>query len=167
MQLDENILKALEAIDYKEPSPIQAQAIPVALTGVDMIGQAQTGTGKTAAFGIPMIQNITKQGRFTKGLVLCPTGELCIQVANEMKKLAAYTKHCSVFAIYGGESIVPQIKALRQGIDIVIGTPGRVQDHIDRGTLVLDKLEILALDEADEMLSMGFKDDMDAKYGFP
>lgn len=162
LNLDEGLLKALKAIDYTVPSPIQARAIPVALTGVDIIGQAQTGTGKTAAFGIPMIQNISKEGRYTKGLVLCPTRELCIQVTNELKKLAHYTKSVTVFAIYGGDPINPQIKALKAGVDIVVGTPGRVMDHIARGTLVLDELEILALDEADEMLNMGFREDLES-----
>jgi len=162
LNLDEGLLKALKAIDYTVPSPIQARAIPVALTGVDIIGQAQTGTGKTAAFGIPMIQNISKEGRYTKGLVLCPTRELCIQVTNELKKLAHFTKNVTVFAIYGGDPITPQIKALKAGVDIVVGTPGRVMDHIARGTLVLDELEILALDEADEMLNMGFREDLES-----
>ena len=99
LNLDESLLKALKAIDYTVPSPIQARAIPVALTGVDLIGQAQTGTGKTAAFGIPMIQNISREGTFPRGLVLCPTRELCIQVTNELKKLAHYSKHVTVFAI--------------------------------------------------------------------
>lgn len=161
MKLDVELIKALKAIDYTTPSPIQAKAIPVALTGVDIIGQAQTGTGKTAAFGIPMIQNISKEGSYTKGLVLCPTRELCIQVSNELKKLAAFTKHINVYAIFGGEPITPQIKALKSGIEIVVGTPGRIMDHIDRGTLKLDKLEILALDEADEMLNMGFREDLE------
>ena len=161
LNLDEGLLKALVAIDYTIPSPIQAKAIPVALTGVDIIGQAQTGTGKTAAFGIPMIQNISKDGRYTKGLVLCPTRELCIQVTNELKKLAHYTKNVTVFAIYGGDPITPQIRALRAGVDIVVGTPGRVMDHIGRGTLQLDQLEMLALDEADEMLNMGFREDLE------
>lgn len=155
------MLKALKAIDYTVPSPIQARAIPVALTGVDIIGQAQTGTGKTAAFGIPMIQNISKSGRYTKGLVLCPTRELCIQVTNELKKLAYFSRHVSVFAIYGGDPINPQIKALKAGVDIVVGTPGRVMDHLSRGTLLLDGLEILTLDEADEMLNMGFREDLE------
>lgn len=162
LNLDESLLKALKAIDYTVPSPIQARAIPVALTGVDLIGQAQTGTGKTAAFGIPMIQNITKEGKFPKGLVLCPTRELCIQVTNELKKLAYYTRNVTVFAIYGGDPVNPQIKALKTGVDIVVGTPGRVMDHIDRGTLVLADLEILALDEADEMLNMGFREDLES-----
>lgn len=161
LNLDESLLKALRAIDYTVPSPIQARAIPVALTGVDLIGQAQTGTGKTAAFGIPMIQNISREGTFPRGLVLCPTRELCIQVTNELKKLAHYSKHVTVFAIYGGDPINPQIKALKSGVDIVVGTPGRVMDHIGRGTLILDELEILTLDEADEMLNMGFRDDID------
>lgn len=161
LNLEDSLLKALNAIDYTTPSPIQARAIPVALTGVDLIGQAQTGTGKTAAFGIPMIQNISKSGRYTKGLVLCPTRELCIQVTNELKKLAHFTKNISVFAIYGGDPINPQIKALKAGVDIVVGTPGRVMDHLSRGTLLLDGLEILTLDEADEMLNMGFREDLE------
>lgn len=161
LNLEDSLLKALKAIDYSVPSPIQARAIPVALTGVDIIGQAQTGTGKTAAFGIPMIQNISKSGRYTKGLVLCPTRELCIQVTNELKKLAYFSRHVSVFAIYGGDPINPQIKALKAGVDIVVGTPGRVMDHLSRGTLLLDGLEILTLDEADEMLNMGFREDLE------
>ncbi|HRN32801.1 MAG TPA: DEAD/DEAH box helicase, partial [Saprospiraceae bacterium] len=161
LNLEDSLLKALKAIDYTVPSPIQARAIPVALTGVDIIGQAQTGTGKTAAFGIPMIQNISKSGRYTKGLVLCPTRELCIQVTNELKKLAYFSRHVSVFAIYGGDPINPQIKALKAGVDIVVGTPGRVMDHLSRGTLLLDGLEILTLDEADEMLNMGFREDLE------
>ncbi len=161
LNLEDGLLKALKAIEYSVSSPIQTRAIPVALTGVDIIGQAQTGTGKTAAFGIPMIQNISKSGRYTKGLVLCPTRELCIQVTNELKKLAYFSRHVSVFAIYGGDPINPQIKALKAGVDIVVGTPGRVMDHLSRGTLLLDGLEILTLDEADEMLNMGFREDLE------
>lgn len=108
-----------------------------------------------------MIQNISKSGRYTKGLVLCPTRELCIQVTNELKKLAYFSRHVSVFAIYGGDPINPQIKALKAGVDIVVGTPGRVMDHLSRGTLLLDGLEILTLDEADEMLNMGFREDLE------
>jgi len=161
MGLESSILKALEQMGYTTPSPIQEQAIPKALTGIDLIGQAQTGTGKTAAFGIPMIQNISKGGKFTKGLVLCPTRELCLQVANELGKLALYTKGVKVYAVYGGDPITTQIKALKSGVDIVVGTPGRVQDHINRRTLQLDQLEMLTLDEADEMLNMGFREDIE------
>ena len=143
---------------FEEASPIQREAIPPLLEGLDVIGQAQTGTGKTAAFGIPMLELITSE-RTVQGLVLCPTRELCIQVADEISNLGKY-KNIRVLPVYGGASIDRQIKAIKSGSQIIIGTPGRVMDHLRRKTLRLDNLKIAVLDEADEMFAMGFREDM-------
>lgn len=158
--LNKKVQQAIDEMGFEEPSPIQAQCIPVVLTGKDVIGQAQTGTGKTAAFGIPLVEMATS-ARHVQGLILTPTRELAIQVAGELRKIARY-KRVRTLPIYGGQSIGHQIKALQQGVHIVIGTPGRVLDHIRRGTLKLDKLRTIVLDEADEMLDMGFIDDIEA-----
>ncbi len=143
---------------FEEASPIQREAIPPLLEGKDVIGQAQTGTGKTAAFGIPMLELITSE-RTVQGLVLCPTRELCIQVADEISNLGKY-KNIRVLPVYGGTSIDRQIKAIKSGSQIIIGTPGRVMDHLRRKTLKFDNLKIAILDEADEMFAMGFREDM-------
>lgn len=158
--LEAPLLKALEDMGFEEPSPIQAEAIPHLLAGRDLIGQAQTGTGKTAAFALPILQRIQPDIQRPQALVLAPTRELALQVAEEIAKIG---KHIRVreLAVYGGSPIDRQIRALRAGVSVVIGTPGRVMDHLDRGTLKLDQLHTLVLDEADEMLDMGFIDDIE------
>lgn len=156
------ILKSVEEMGYTQPSPIQIQSIPFILQGRDVIGQAQTGTGKTAAFGIPIIDLVDSNVNKPQAIILCPTRELAVQVEGEIQKLAKYHRGINSVAIYGGESIDRQIRVLRKGVQIVVGTPGRVQDHINRGTLKLDSVGILVLDEADEMLDMGFRDDIEA-----
>lgn len=156
--LKEGLLKAVTDLGFTTPSDIQAEAIPVALKGQDIIGQAQTGTGKTAAFGLPMLNNITNR-KAISSIILAPTRELAIQVHDELVKLAKYEK-LNVVAVYGGAPIHNQIRDIKRA-NIVVGTPGRVLDHIRRGTLPLDSVEFLVLDEADEMLNMGFIDDME------
>ncbi|MGL4374737.1 MAG: DEAD/DEAH box helicase, partial [Turicibacter sp.] len=142
-------------------SPIQAEAIPVVVSGKDIIGQAQTGTGKTAAFMLPILERIDPSSRNVQALVLCPTRELAVQVHAESTKFARFSKDIQILSIYGGSSYDPQIRALKKGVQIVVGTPGRVMDHLRRGTLKLDNIKMLVLDEADEMLNMGFKDDIE------
>jgi ATP-dependent RNA helicase DeaD len=156
------LLDALRALGYETPSPIQAQAIPQLLAGVDLIGQAQTGTGKTAAFALPIVQRVDVSLARPQALVLVPTRELAIQVAEAFASYAARRSGFHVLPIYGGQSYVPQLAALRRGAHVVVGTPGRVIDHLERGTLQLDALRHLVLDEADEMLRMGFIDDVEA-----
>ncbi|GMQ24001.1 DEAD/DEAH box helicase [Algoriphagus sp. oki45] len=160
--ISEEILRAVEEMGYTQPSPIQSQAIPFVLEGRDVIGQAQTGTGKTAAFAIPIIDLVDPDFNKPQAIILCPTRELAVQVEGEIQKLAKYHKKISSVAIYGGESIDKQIRTLKKGVQIVVGTPGRVQDHINRGTLRLEDAGIIVLDEADEMLDMGFRDDIEA-----
>lgn len=157
--LDKKIVTALKSMGFEEPSPIQQQAIPIALEGKDIIGQAQTGTGKTAAFGIPIIQGLNKQ-KAIQVLIMTPTRELAIQVSEEIGKIGRMSR-VRVLPVYGGQPIDRQIKALKRGVQIVIGTPGRLLDHISRGTIKLDNVRFLVLDEADEMLDMGFVDDME------
>ena len=160
LNLDRKILAALKEMGFEEPSPIQKGAIPMALEGEDLIGQAQTGTGKTAAFGIPIIQKINEKDRHIQALVMSPTRELCIQVADEISKIGK-TKRIRVLPVYGGQPIERQIRSLKRGIQVVIGTPGRLLDHIRRDTIDLEYVNFLVLDEADEMLDMGFVDDME------
>jgi ATP-dependent RNA helicase DeaD len=159
------IVRAVEEMGYTTPSPIQLQAIPFVLEGRDVIGQAQTGTGKTAAFAIPIIDLVDADFNKPQAIILCPTRELAVQVEGEIQKLAKFHRGINSVAIYGGESIDKQIRVLRKGVQIVVGTPGRVQDHINRGTLKLDSIGIIVLDEADEMLDMGFRDDIEAILG--
>lgn len=154
------LLKAVEDLGFEEPSPIQVLAIPPLLAGQDVVGQAQTGTGKTAAFGLPILEKITL-GKSTQALVLCPTRELAIQVAEELSKLAIHKKGIAILPIYGGQPIERQFRALNNGAQVVVGTPGRVIDHLQRGTLRLEETAIAVLDEADEMLDMGFRDDIE------
>lgn len=161
LPLSAEVQKALVEMGFTEASPIQTQAIPVLMAGRDLIGQAQTGTGKTAAFGIPAIESIDELNPAVQALVLCPTRELALQVSEELKKIARFKRGIQVAAIYGGESIERQIKALRGGVQIVVGTPGRVIDHLERRTLRLDSVRTVVLDEADEMLDMGFRDDIE------
>lgn len=156
--ISKEIKEALKHMGFEEASPIQQQAIPIILNGDDVLGQAQTGTGKTAAFGVPMVEKIQKKP-FVQALVLTPTRELAIQVAAECQKIAKF-KSMRILPIYGGQSIEHQIRVLKQGVQIVIGTPGRILDHLKRKTLRVDRIHTLVLDEADEMLNMGFIDDL-------
>jgi ATP-dependent RNA helicase DeaD len=155
------LLKALDDVGYETPSPIQAQTIPPLLEGKDVLGQAQTGTGKTAAFALPVLARIDLHKRAPQALVLTPTRELAIQVAEAFQKYAAHLRDFHVLPIYGGQHYGPQLHALRRGPHVIVGTPGRVIDHMDRGTLKLDALSCLVLDEADEMLRMGFIEDVE------
>lgn len=159
--LSKKVLSAISDMGFEEPSPIQSQTIPLVLEGHDVIGQAQTGTGKTAAFGIPTIERIVDGSRHIQALVLTPTRELAIQISEEFTKIGKYKK-VKTLPIYGGQSIDRQIRALKFGVQIVIGTPGRLLDHIRRNTIKLDTVKTLILDEADEMLDMGFVDDIEA-----
>lgn len=155
------LLKALDEAGYETPSPIQAETIPLLLEGRDIIGQAQTGTGKTAAFALPLISNLDLKQKDPQVLVLAPTRELAIQVAEAFQKYAKHMKGFHVLPIYGGQDYRAQIRSLERGVHVVVGTPGRVMDHIRRKTLKLDGLSALVLDEADEMLRMGFIDDVE------
>lgn len=159
--VSKKILKAVEAMGFEEATPIQTLAIPQALQGLDIIGQAQTGTGKTAAFAIPIIEVTDIRKKKPQAICLCPTRELAVQVAEEMTQLCAFNKGFTVLPVYGGQAIDRQIRALQRGVQVVVGTPGRVIDHIKRGTLQLDEIKMLVLDEADEMLDMGFRDDIE------
>ncbi len=161
LNLSPEVQRAITEMGYEEASPIQSAAIPVLLAGKDVIGQAQTGTGKTAAFSIPAIEGVDGESRDVQVIVLCPTRELAVQVSGEIQKLGKYKKGLAVVPIYGGSSYDRQFRALERGVQIVIGTPGRVMDHIERGTLKLDKATKIILDEADEMLDMGFREDIE------
>ena len=159
LPLTPEIMRGINELGFTELFPIQAQAIIPLLEGKDVIGQAQTGTGKTAAFGIPMVERVDPKNRRVQGLVLAPTRELAIQVAQRISRFSKYTK-VKVLPVYGGESINRQIRALDRGVHIVVGTPGRTIDHIRRGTLNLSSTKVIVLDEADRMLDMGFIDDI-------
>jgi len=159
-ELSRKVLDAIHDMGYEEPSPIQGACIPSILDGKEVVGQAQTGTGKTAAFGIPIVEKTTTDKK-VQALVVTPTRELAIQVAGEVRKIAQH-KRVRCVPIYGGQSIVHQIRALQQGVQIVVGTPGRILDHVRRGTLKLQSAKIVVLDEADEMLDMGFIEDIEA-----
>jgi len=163
--IDFRILRAIQEMGFESMTPIQEQAIPVLLEGKDVIGQAQTGTGKTAAFGIPMLQRINEVDRSLQGIILCPTRELAMQAADEMRKFAKYLHGIRILPVYGGQEIGRQIKALKGGVQIIVGTPGRVMDHLRRHTIKPDNLRMVVLDEADEMLNMGFREDMEAILG--
>jgi len=152
------ILEALAAVGYETPSPIQAKTIPLFLSGSDLLGQAQTGTGKTAAFALPVLAQIDLPQASPQALVLVPTRELAIQVAEAFQRYAAHLKGFHVLPIYGGQSYVPQLKGLKRGVHVIVGTPGRVMDHMKRGVLKLDTIRFIVLDEGDEMLQMGFVD---------
>lgn len=157
--LSKEVMKSISEIGFEEPTPIQVSAIPLIMGGSDVVGQAQTGTGKTAAFGIPIIERL-KKGKSPFAIILEPTRELAIQVAEEIYRIGTHRK-VNVLPVYGGKSIETQIKALRKGVDIIVGTPGRVIDHIRRKTLSLSNISVVVLDEADEMLNMGFIEDME------
>ncbi|HJK58565.1 MAG TPA: DEAD/DEAH box helicase [Methanocorpusculum sp.] len=159
--ISEELLRAIEDMGFEEPTPIQTMAIPQILEGHDVTGQAQTGTGKTAAFGIPIIEGLDPNNKAVQALVLSPTRELAIQTAEEFSRLMKYKQGLSVVPIYGGQPIERQLKVLRGSVQVVIGTPGRVIDHLERGTLNLDSVRMFVLDEADQMLDMGFREDIE------
>ena len=161
LELDAAILRAVEDMGFEEMSPIQAKSIPIVLEGKDVVGQAQTGTGKTAAFGIPLLQKVDPKNKNLQGLVLCPTRELAIQVAEEFRKLGKYMHGIKILPVYGGQEISKQIRSLKSGVQIIIGTPGRVMDHMRRKTIKFDHIKMVVLDEADEMLNMGFREDIE------
>ncbi|MCK5895388.1 MAG: DEAD/DEAH box helicase, partial [Cocleimonas sp.] len=161
LNLIEPILQAVEEAGYEVPSPIQAESIPPLLEGRDLLGQAQTGTGKTAAFALPLLSTLDLSKKKPQILVLAPTRELAIQVAEAWQTYARYLKGFHVLPIYGGQNISIQLRQLRRNVHVVVGTPGRVMDHLRRGTLKLDDLKTVVLDEADEMLRMGFIDDVE------
>ena len=161
MNISNEICRAVLDMGFEEATPIQSQAIPVILEGKDIIGQSQTGTGKTAAFGIPLLERINPEDRRLQALILCPTRELAIQVSEEFRKLLKYKDNIRVLPIYGGQPIDRQIAALRNGTQVVIGTPGRVMDHMRRRTIKAETVQMMVLDEADEMLDMGFREDIE------
>ncbi|MCD7781441.1 MAG: DEAD/DEAH box helicase [Methanosphaera sp.] len=159
--ISEEIQRAIEDMGFEEATPIQSLAIPKILKHRDVTGQAQTGTGKTVAFGIPILENMDKKDKRLQAIILCPTRELTIQVAEQIKQLSQYLPYIKVLPIYGGQPIDRQIKALEKGVQIVIGTPGRIMDHIERQTLDLSTIKTVVFDEADEMLDMGFREDIE------
>ncbi len=161
LAISKELLRAVQEIGFEEMTPIQAEAIPLIIEGKDIIGQAQTGTGKTLAFGLPLLDALHARVRKLQVIVLCPTRELAIQVAEELKRVLTYKKGIYVVPIYGGQPIDRQIRSLNAGAHVVIGTPGRTIDHINRGTLRLNTVKTVVLDEADEMLNMGFIDDVE------
>src|SRR5882724_484103 len=155
------LLKAIDKLGFEQASPIQAEAIPVRLSGRDVVGQSQTGSGKTAAFAVPAIEKVDPQLKAVQALILCPTRELAVQVSEEVHKLAFFKRGIHALPIYGGQSYERQFQGLKQGAQIVIGTPGRVMDHMRRRTLKLDQVKMVILDEADVMLDMGFREDIE------
>ncbi|MGL6105426.1 DEAD/DEAH box helicase [Romboutsia sp.] len=161
LPISEEIKRAVIEMGFEEPSPIQAQSIPVILSGKDVIGQAQTGTGKTAAFSIPILEMVNQDDKSLQAVVLCPTRELAIQVSAEIRKIGKYMHGIKTLPVYGGQPIDRQIKSLKSGVQVIIGTPGRVIDHINRKTIKMDNVKMVILDEADEMLDMGFREDIE------
>ena len=159
--LSAEVLKAVDKLGFEQAAPIQAAAIPVLMTGKDVVGQSMTGSGKTAAFGIPAVEKVDPNLRAVQVLILCPTRELAIQVSEEIHKLAFFKRGINCLPIYGGQSYERQFFGLKQGAQIVIGTPGRVMDHMRRGTLRLSTVKMVILDEADVMLNMGFREDIE------
>lgn len=159
--LSDNVKKALSEMGYEKATEIQAKAIPEILGGRDLIGQSQTGTGKTASYGLPIIEKINTKDKSVQAVILCPTRELAIQIAEELRKFYKYQPGIKSVAIYGGQSIERQIMDLKKGVQIVVGTPGRVMDHMRRKTLKLGNVKMVVLDEADEMLNMGFEEDIE------
>ena len=159
--IEEGLLQSIAALGFTQPTPIQEKAIPVLLQGTkDFVGLAQTGTGKTAAFGLPLLQLIKKEDKFPQALVVCPTRELCMQITKDLDSFKKKSGPVSVTAVYGGTSISQQIRELKRGTHIVVATPGRLIDLIERKAINLEKIFYVVLDEADEMLNMGFKDDI-------
>ena len=161
LNLSQEILNAVKDMGFEEASPIQAESIPLVIDGKDIIGQAQTGTGKTAAFAIPVIEKLDAANKDIQAVILCPTRELVIQVADEFRKLMKYKENLYVIPVYGGQEIERQLRALKKGAQVVIGTPGRTMDHIRRGSIKMSSVQTLVLDEADEMLDMGFREDIE------
>lgn len=161
LSLSAEMQQAITEMGFVEASPIQSEAIPFLLQGLDVIGQAQTGTGKTAAFGIPLLEQIDVKNKNTAALVMCPTRELAQQVAQELKKLAKYKKGIVILPVYGGEQIQKQISALKRATHVIVGTPGRIIDHLERRTISFEHVKCVVLDEADEMLNMGFREDIE------
>lgn len=161
LNLNPQILRAVQEMGFEEATPIQSKAIPVVMEGGDIIGQAQTGTGKTAAFGIPLLMKVDIQNKKTQAIILCPTRELAIQVADEIRNLAKYMHGLKILPVYGGQDIVKQIRSLKGGAQVIIGTPGRVMDHLRRKTIKCEDVNTIVLDEADEMLNMGFREDIE------
>ncbi len=159
--MDSRLLGPIGKLGFQTPTPIQSKAIPILLQGLDLIGQAQTGTGKTAAFGLPLLGNMNPKVKDTQALVLAPTRELAIQVAQALKEFAADINGLRVVPIYGGQEYGSQLRALRKGAHIIVGTPGRIMDHLRRGSMKLDALKTVVIDEADEMLNMGFIEDIE------
>ncbi|HSK14248.1 MAG TPA: DEAD/DEAH box helicase, partial [Phnomibacter sp.] len=160
--LEDELLSAISAMGFTEPTPIQAQSIPILLQGEkDFLGLAQTGTGKTAAFGLPLLQLIDASKRSPQALIVCPTRELCLQIANEMDLFKKNKKGIQVTAVYGGASIMQQMRDLKKGTQIVVATPGRLIDLIERKAIDLENIFYVVLDEADEMLNMGFQEDVE------
>ena len=159
--LEAHLLQAITDLGFETPSEVQEKAIPTLLSKeCDLVALAQTGTGKTAAFGFPMLQKLNIQSRTTQGLILSPTRELCLQITNEMKLYGKYCKGLNVTAIYGGASITEQAKNLKRGAQIIVATPGRMKDMINRRLVDISKIDYAVLDEADEMLNMGFFEDI-------
>lgn len=160
--LEEGILQSIAALGFTEPTPIQEKAIPVLLQGTrDFVGLAQTGTGKTAAFGLPLLQLVNRENKYPQALVICPTRELCLQISADLKNFRAKKQPVAVTAVYGGASIGEQIRELKRGVHVVVATPGRLIDLIERKAIDLEHIEYVVLDEADEMLNMGFQDDIE------
>src|SRR6516164_8434355 len=160
--LDAKLVQATGALGFVQPTPIQEKAIPVLLSGTkDLVGLAQTGTGKTAAFGLPLLQLVEAENKYPQALVVCPTRELCIQIVNEIEQFKKFIPGMHVVAVYGGTSIGTQIRELKRGVEIVVATPGRLIDLIERKAINLEQISYVVLDEADEMLNMGFQDDIE------
>jgi len=160
--IDARLIQATDELGFVNPTPIQEKAIPVLLSGTkDFVGLAQTGTGKTAAFGLPLLQLITAENKFPQALIVCPTRELCMQIVKEIELFKKHTKGVHVVAVYGGASIILQIRDLKRGVQIVVATPGRLIDLIERKAIDLEQIQYVVLDEADEMLNMGFRDDIE------
>jgi ATP-dependent RNA helicase DeaD len=161
LNLSPEVLKGVEDMGFEEATQIQTETIPLMIKGMDLIGQAQTGTGKTAAFGIPLLEMVDPKEKRIQALVMCPTRELAVQVAEEIRKIGKHKKGVNILAVYGGQPIDRQIRVLKAGVQIVIGTPGRLLDHIERKTIKMDMTKIVVMDEADEMLNMGFIEDIE------
>src|SRR3954447_4212144 len=159
--IDERVLRALEDVGYESPSPIQAATIPALLEGRHVVGLAQTGTGKTAAFAVPILSQLDLRQRAPQALVLAPTRELALQVSEAFERYASHLHGVHVLPVYGGQAYGVQLSALRRGVHVIVGTPGRIMDHLEKGTLDLSQLRFLVLDEADEMLKMGFQEDVE------
>lgn len=160
--LNENLVKAVTDLGFDTPTPIQVKAIPILVSGTtDFVGLAQTGTGKTAAFGLPLLQLVEPENKYPQALIVCPTRELCLQICNDLQQFKKYCRNIQAEPVYGGASIIMQIRALKKGVHIVVATPGRLIDMIERKAIDLQKVKYVVLDEADEMLNMGFRDDID------